>query len=244
MTLKTQSLTLPSLNFHLDTTELEAAISDLLPDQSFLESMLTTHRFQKQLQVVVDQAEEIPKRLIGIAENTEEALEEAWQTCLESIEGLLARLSELPEEFESAISEQLEDSAESILEAFEHDIKDNWEQLPEMAADQMQQALTNGFENFINVAEQAEEYFRTEIYNTLQESREHLTGHVEKALDSGTEEVKVAAIDSLKRELITSEVVMLVGSSVTSALSPLLPYIKAAHLTAKEINELLEMMGA
>ncbi len=244
MILKTNTLEPINLNFSIDTSELEMAIQAILPDPNLLEAILNKSGVPEHIETLVTEVERIPEYLNSIAQGAQQDLQDAWRDCGESTDDLQEELRELPSTLGSVIKEQLEDSAESILDAFENDIKDNWEQLPETAAEELESALTNGFKEFINIAEQAQEYFRTEIQNALQESQQYLTNHVEDTLDSTIEDLKATVIERIEQELIASVVIMQIGSVTTTALSSFLPQIVIAYQLSSTINDFLESTGS
>ena len=234
---------LPDTDLDIDISGLQAAVKGLLPDRDEIQTLLNDTGVPGQVEALGDRVEALPDKLRGIVTDTEDTLQGSLDALQESMNDLIERISDLPEEFEDAVSEQLKESADQVLEAFNDDIEAKWNSLPEDAKDAMEDALTSGFKSFLDVAQQAENYFRTEVKNTLSQSEEQLKEHVRQQLNEAKDELETAAIESVEQELVTSNVVLTVGSATTSALSPLLPYIKAAHVSADAINEALAVYG-
>lgn len=241
--MKMTALSLPDVQLSIDTGELKTAIQSVLPDQSFLQGLLEETGIPAQLKQLQTSVMSLPETLENIAQAAESEIQQAWDELVEQLETLLGHLEDLPDELDAEVTEQLEDIAGDLLDHFKDNIQSDWQELPEKAREKMTQALTAGFYQFANVARQAETLFREQVQNALEESRQQLTEHVRHTLTASAEELQDAAVESLQGEILTSQTVMAMGAGVTSALGPLLPQIKAAHLAASQINELLEALG-
>lgn len=235
--------TLPNTDLEVDTSGLQTAVKGLLPDKDEIQTLLNNTGVPERIEALGERVESLPDQVTDIATDAEDLLQESLDALQESINNLIERISDLPEEFEGTVTEQLKESADQILEAFSDDIEAKWSSLPDDAKDAMEDALTSGFKSFLDIAQQAEDYFRVEVKNTLSQSEEQLKEHVRQQLNEAKDELETAAIESVEQELVTSNVILTVGSATTSALSPALPYIKAAHLAADAINEALEVYG-
>lgn len=233
------TLTLPTT---LDTRRLQVALKNLLPDADFYERIIQGTDIQAVLTELENQAKATLEHLEALQklipadtiENLLEPLQEASTELLETLE-------QLPDELMDSLEEQFETQAKQILVTIEEQILEPWVTLSENWLDQLLEQLLQQLLQLAKLLEHSIKHLRTQTQTALTNSQQHLQEQVQQALEASAERLKAVILDLILTELLSSQLILTIGSQTTAALSPLLPTIKAARELAEEINRLIEL---
>lgn len=233
------TLTLPTT---LDTNRLQAALESLLPDAAFYEHVIQDSDVAAALREFNEKARATLTDLASIQalipadtiENLLEPLQEASTELLETLE-------QLPDKLMDNLEEQFETQAKQTLATIEEQILEPWVTLSENWLDQLLEQLLQQLLQLANLLENSIEHLRTQTQTALTNSQQHLQEQIQQALEASAERLKAVILDLILTELLSSQLILTIGSQTTAALSPLLPTIKAARELAEEINRLIEL---
>lgn len=201
-----------------------------------------------ELQAGLEQAQ---ARADELHNEQEEALQEAKATAAAFVAAVQSQESELQaacDAAEQALRASLEEICHTLQEALDHQFDGLGETLGNAVNSEMVQKLSAAEQQLGQVlhglAEQGESSAK-ELLGKLEsvddEVVSFLSEHLKGTLKEGLESVLEEAIETMAEEIAEQLIIMNIGATTTTALSPLLPALAAAKKILQLLNTILDI---